>query len=218
MAISTRLVKIWDLGLAGFIYLDETGDTGFKFNRGSTHYFIVTLMLVSDQIPMQNAIDDLRKELHFSEDTEFKFSKSSNRVRHKFFTALRRLDFSAYSIVIDKYDFMEYRDLGHTPFYSVVIKHLLSHCRHLFDDATLIVDESTKNKRRQQALATYLRAALNADGESPKLGKVVHHQSHRDNLIQVVDMLSGAVNAWYAKSDSTHLAALKPKTVRIIEV
>jgi hypothetical protein len=206
------------LGLAGFIYLDESGDTGFKFNRGSTRYFIVTLMLVSDQIPMQNAIDDLRKELHFSDDTEFKFSKSSNTVRHKFFTTLRRLDFSAYSIVTDKHDFMEYRELGHAQLYSVVVKHVLSHCGTLFDDATLVVDESTKSKRRQQALATFLRAALNVDASAPKLGKIVHHQSHRDNLLQAVDMLSGAVNAWCSKRDNTHLATLKPKIIHIIAI
>lgn len=47
-----------------FVYLDETGDTGFKFDKGSSRYFVVTMLLVQDPIPLYTAIDDFRKSLH----------------------------------------------------------------------------------------------------------------------------------------------------------
>jgi hypothetical protein len=181
--------------LAGFIYLDETGDTGFKFERGSSHYYVVTLMIVADQIPMRNAVDDLRTELRFTDGIEFKFSRSSNAIRQRFFSAIRRLDISAVSIAADKHDFMEYRALGHAALHSEIIKTLLLDCHELFENATLIIDESTKGRRHQRNLTTSLRTALNAQNAAPKLARIIYHQSHRDNLLQAVDMISGAVNA-----------------------
>jgi hypothetical protein len=46
-----------------FVYLDESGDAGFKFRQNSSRYFIVTLLLVEDPIPLQGAVDGLRAQL-----------------------------------------------------------------------------------------------------------------------------------------------------------
>jgi Protein of unknown function (DUF3800) len=37
------------------VYIDESGDTGFKFRSGSSRYFVVTLLLVDDPIPLHQA-------------------------------------------------------------------------------------------------------------------------------------------------------------------
>ncbi len=62
-----------------FVYLDESGDTGFKFRRGSSKYFVVTLLLVEDPIPVQIAIDELRSELNQSSEAP----KVNTIVHHK---------------------------------------------------------------------------------------------------------------------------------------
>ncbi len=64
-----------------FVYLDESGDPGFKFNQGSSRYFVITLLLVADPIPFHNAVDDLRRSLGFALDNEFKWVNSSAEVR-----------------------------------------------------------------------------------------------------------------------------------------
>ena len=85
-----------------FVYLDESGDTGFKFDRNSSRYFVVTLLLVDDPIPLQAAIDDLRRSLGFAPSNEFKFSNSSDDVKWAFLRMLRRQDFAVRALVMNK--------------------------------------------------------------------------------------------------------------------
>jgi len=42
------------------IYLDESGDTGFKFGEGSSGYFVVALVLVPDVAAAEEAVRGLR--------------------------------------------------------------------------------------------------------------------------------------------------------------
>lgn len=50
-----------------YIYVDESGDTGFKFGKGSSRYFVVALLLVDDPIPLHQAIHDVRLQLKGAE-------------------------------------------------------------------------------------------------------------------------------------------------------
>ncbi len=85
-----------------FVYPDESGDTGFKFDRGSSRYFVVTLLLVNDPIPFHEAVAALRKSLGFTEGNEFKWYTSSEETRWVFLRMLRRQEFAARVLVIDK--------------------------------------------------------------------------------------------------------------------
>lgn len=85
-----------------FVYLDETGDTGFKFDKGSSRYFVVTMLLVQDPIPLYTAIDDFRKSLHVRDRYEFKFSKTPVSVQRTFLRVLIRHDILVRSLVVDK--------------------------------------------------------------------------------------------------------------------
>jgi len=72
-----------------FVYLDESGDTGFKFNQGSSRYFVITLLLVTDPIPIHAAIDELRISLGFDRGNEFTWVNSSRDVRWAFLQMLQ---------------------------------------------------------------------------------------------------------------------------------
>jgi hypothetical protein len=45
-----------------YIYLDESGDTGFKFRQGSSRYFVVALLLVDDPIPLHQEIHESHRD------------------------------------------------------------------------------------------------------------------------------------------------------------
>ncbi len=58
------------------IFIDESGDAGFKFNSGSTNYFVISAVIFSDNLEAVRtvvAIKDLKCRLGFSRTTEFKF-------------------------------------------------------------------------------------------------------------------------------------------------
>ena len=61
------------------VFIDDSGDPGFKFERGSSRYFIVLILIFNDELEAEKtavAIKELRRNLGFPDDAEFKFSKS----------------------------------------------------------------------------------------------------------------------------------------------
>ena len=194
-----------------FVYLDESGDTGFRFEHGSSRYFVLTLLLVDDPIPFQTAVDELRERLGFAPRNEFKFYRSSEEVRWAFLQMLRRQSFTARLLVIDKMLMSEPHMRKRETFYNFLVQMILKHGNGTINDATLILDESVKGKKSKQELATYLRQALNADRNQRKITSVRYHKSHTDNLIQAADMVSGAVYARYHKGDPSYLDSIRSK-------
>ncbi len=193
-----------------FVYLDESGDTGFKFYRGSSIYFVITILIVQDPIPLNSAIADLRQHLHYRDDHEFKFTRSKPATRLQFIGVLRRHEVLIRTLVVDKrrltLPHMRTTDI----FYNYLVNQLLTHDDGRITDATLILDERQKGKKSKQQLSTYLRRQLNA-GDLNRVAAIKYHQSHRDNLLQAVDMASGAINAHFASGEHTYFNALRVK-------
>lgn len=197
--------------MAMFVYLDESGDTGFKFNQGSTRFFVITLLLVDDPIPIQVAIDELRASLGFSPRDEFKFSHSAKDVRERFLRELRRHPIAVRALVVDKTLLTRPHMRKRETFYNYLIKLILQHDGGAIANATLVLDESVKSKQAQRHLGSSLRHALNNDPAAPKVRAIVHHASHTDNLIQATDMVSGAIYSAHAKGDDSYLRLVRMK-------
>lgn len=194
-----------------FVYIDESGDTGFKFDKNSSRYFVVTLLLVEDPIPLQAAIDALRRELGFAPGNEFKFSNSREEVRWAFLRMLRRQDFNVRALVIDKTLMTQPHMQKRETFYSFLIRTVLTHDKGTIRDATLVLDESVKSRSSKKQLTSYLRRALNTDPGLPKVRDVRYHASHADNLIQAADMIAGSIYAAYHRGNRAYLDFLRPK-------
>ncbi len=194
-----------------FVYLDESGDTGFKFDMGSSRYFVITLLLVEDPIPLQAAVDDLRVTLGFSANNEFKFYKSSDDVRWSFLRMLRRQDFTARVLVVDKWLMTQPHMRRRDTFYNFLVQMILSNDNGTIRDATLILDESVQSKQSKQQLTAYLRRSLNAHPNARRVRAIRYHRSDSDNLIQVTDMLAGAVYAKYHRGQGEYLSYIRAK-------
>lgn len=203
--------------MAMFVYLDESGDTGFRFRHGSSRYFVVTLLLVDDPIPLHSAIDDLRTGLGLAPGNEFKFQKSSNDVRESFLRMMRRQNFAARILVIDKTRITNPSSKTRSSFYSVLVRSVLENDHGTINNAILILDESVQSKQRKQQLSTYLRQSLNTDQNQRKITAVRCHASHTDNLIQAADMISGAVYAKYHQGNTRYYDIIRIKIVHIQE-
>lgn len=200
-----------------FVYLDESGDTGFKFNQGSSRHFIVTLLLVDDPIPLHAAVDALRVRLGFSAGNEFKWYRSSEEVRWAFLRMLRQQDFAARVLVIDKTRLTSPASRNSSHFYQQVVELVLRDEDGTIDNAIVILDESVTSRRGKQGLTTHLRKALNPDPNRRRIKEVRYHASHTDNIIQATDMLAGAVNARYKRGNDEYLTFIRPKIVDLRE-
>jgi len=77
------------------VLIDESGDPGFKFKRGSSSHFIVAMVVFSSLGEAEKcsaAIRALQQKLEIF--PEFKFSNCRAEVRGGFFMCVRQFDFS----------------------------------------------------------------------------------------------------------------------------
>jgi hypothetical protein len=198
-----------------FVYLDETGDSGFKFGQGSSRYFVVTLLLVDDPIPVHSAIDRLRRDLKFSPTNEFKFSHSSNEVKDRFLREFRRHEVWIRALVVDKHQIAIPQLRKQETFYHFLVRLVLANAGDAIANATLVLDESVKSRKRKLLLGSYLRQALNDGSRALVVRDIVHHASHTDNLIQAVDMASGAIYRAFSRDDDSYVSIIRPRIQEI---
>jgi hypothetical protein len=184
------------------VFLDDSGDPGFKLDKGSSRFFVISLVIFSDDLEAEKtavAIKELRRSLDFPDDVEFKFFKSSKSVRQKFLQAVNPYKFRVRSLVIDK-TLIRSSELrtNKSSFYGYAIKMVLKHSNNLILDAKIKIDGSGDRVFRKNFLS-YLRRQLNSSEKRIiKNCKLV--DSRGNVLIQMADMIAGSTHRFYDKS------------------
>ena len=180
---------------------DEAGDVSLDFEKGASRYFVPVLISTQSPDVLRERLAMLREELGVSERHEFKFHRMTDAsLRQQVFSALAHADFQAWGLIVDKTRLPKIFD--NTPGikrYMHFITELLSVIpADLQKDATLILDEfgSTPDLRIE------LRRAM-TERHVPKLFKrVIVRQSNKESLIQIADLMAGAVLRRDAQNDS----------------
>lgn len=180
------------------ILIDESGDAGFKILRGSSTHFVVAMVVFRDLVQAEaasTAIGDARSRLRAN--PEFKFNKAPVQVRDGFFEVVKPFDFGVRALVVDKSRIYsdELRRDSET-FYSYFVRMLLKRNVDLLVGTRLKIDGRASRKFRSD-LARYLREHL----AEFKVENIKFAESHRDNLIQLADMVAGAIARSYRQDD-----------------
>ena len=197
-----------------YAFGDEAGQTGFRFDLGATRYFIVTLVLVNDPWLLREYVDYMRSRLGLSLVEEFKFNKSSNRHRHALLDGLSNLDFAARAIVVDKTllsdDFQRMRSVE---FYAFFVAQLLNHLPASELDRTILhLDRFGAPKTALRCIRQQL-AHLRPGNRRSLLKRITFKHSHRENGIQVADMVAGAIFRWQERHDAQFMTHVWDKVL-----
>mgnify|MGYP001446408324 FL=1 len=83
------------------VFIDESGDTGMKLDKGSSRYFIITVLFFEDDdeaLKCDREIDKIRTKLSLRKDFEFHFCEASKRIKDVFFENV--INFSFFYITI----------------------------------------------------------------------------------------------------------------------
>ena len=181
------------------VFVDDSGDPGFKIDKGSTRFFVIALVIFNDDLEAEKAavcIKDLKRKLGFPDDLEFKFNKSSRKTRESFLRAVNSFDFKIRSIVFDKTKVksVELKN-NKNSFYSYAIKMVLKHSRNFIIQAKVKIDGSGDRVFRKSFL-TYLRRELSL-AEKPILKHCKIVDSRGNVLIQMADMVAGTIRRSY---------------------
>jgi hypothetical protein len=76
---------------AMLVFIDESGDPGFKVARGSSPVFVAAMVMFNGREQATDAEKVVREALRaLNVSPEFKFNKCSHDTRDQFFLAIRR--------------------------------------------------------------------------------------------------------------------------------
>jgi hypothetical protein len=193
---------------------DEAGDVGMNFEKGASRYFVPAFISTQAPDDLRQILADLRQKLDLRETHEFKFHKmASAEVRNEVFSALAHARFDAWALIVDKTRLPKiFETTESIEIYTHFITELLNIIpAELQKDATLILDEfgSTPDLR------TELRRAM-LKRHMPRLFKrVIVRSSHRESLIQVADLVAGAIMRRDSQNDSEAFDMISRKIKRL---
>ena len=182
-------------------FIDESGDSGKKFNDGSSLYFSCVMAIFSDNAAAHacdSAIEDLRRELGFAASYEFHFSHCPDRVRELFLRRVAAESFELFGFVLNKPRLYGHRFGDREGFYHFIIGLICESARSVLRDATVVVDRCG-DRDFVRRLEKSLKGQVNSTGIT-RVRRVKMEHSHSNNLVQLADMACGAIARSYVNS------------------
>lgn len=193
------------------MFIDESGDPGLKLQDGSSKYFIVALVAFQDHdeaLAADDRITLLRKEHGLPDNFEFHFNKMKPAHRRTFLKAVAPYNFFYFGIVINKAKLSGPGFQFKGSFYKYTCGLIFENAKPRLSSAIVVIDESgSKDFRRE--LKKYLVRRLKDDSGKCFIKKVKTQDSAKNNLLQLADMVVGAVARCYSgKKDSRECRSL----------
>jgi hypothetical protein len=186
------------------VFIDESGDPGLKIGSGSTDYFIVTLVAFEENdeaLKTDQRIELLKHELGFPPHFEFHFTNIKAAYREAFLSAVASYGFFYFSIVINKRKLTGEGFKFKDSFYKYACGLVFENAKPHLNNATVVIDGSGSREFRRQ-LGSYLRRRINDTKNNARvIGKIKIQDSNRNNLLQLADMICGAVARSYGQKD-----------------
>lgn len=201
------------------IFIDDSGDGGFKFDRGSSSHLVMAACIFRDpqHIEHLKACIDACAEKN-RQANEFKYSKTKDRVKDCFFECTKASVFDIRAIVIDKSKiYSEKLRSEPAALKSYAIRMLLSRGFGTIYDAKVVIDgQDTKGFGMSDS--TYVMNMANSGQDHPIISSVSFGDSKRNRGLQLADMVAGSINRNYRtdrphdNKKSSHFQLIKPRT------
>lgn len=201
------------------VFIDDSGDPGFKLDKGSSAHFVISCVIFDDNLDAEETalkIKRLRRSLNWRDDHEFKFNKTNREIRLSFLNETMNCKFRIRAIVADKSIIRspELRASKHK-FYNYMIKEVLANNGGTLKNARIRLD-GHEDRAYKKAATAYFRQQLNGKSNIIKDMKFVNSQN--DNLIQLADMIAGSIlrTTQSSKTDSEEYYKVIKKRVEDI--
>ncbi|MCL5291010.1 MAG: DUF3800 domain-containing protein [Actinobacteria bacterium] len=174
------------------IFLDDSGDPGFKVAKGATKSFAVATVIfdtAEDAQATYQRIKAIRQEMKLHPAFEFHFNSMNRAFRMRFLDGVAGCGFRVRAIYVEKgciysQTLREQKE----SFYNFFIKSLLKNHGGTISKAKLRLD-GRGSREVKRKLKVYLRRELGPD----IISDVQFRESHRDDLIQLADMVVGSI-------------------------
>jgi len=194
-------------------YADESGDAGYKFDTGSSRYFVMGVIFPEKPEQTIDRILTLRRTLGRSVTYEFHYRQADERVRDSFFVAVQEEPVKFLAAIIHKpFAPRDFRRLGKLGVYSHALAGIGLRAPFPLNQSKLHLDGSGKQKQFLQSLKSNVRWACRvADRPAQSWGDIRLLKSAHP-LIQYADMFTGAVMDAVNHLNSRWLNLVLPQT------
>jgi len=183
------------------VFIDESGDAGFRLDKGSSAVFAVAMVMFDDHDVAREtaaAIDTARA--NWAGLREFKFSKASKDARDAFFEAVSPFSFRVRALVVRKEQIYSGRlRTDKEAFYQFFVKTMMKFDNGRLQAARIIIDGSGERTFRRD-----LQAHLKKHTAAGAIKDVRLKDSRGDSLVQLADMCVGAVARSYRTDRPDH--------------
>jgi len=198
------------------IWIDESGDCGFKFDKGSSEFLIIVMVYFVGNFndnKIESIFENLKSRLNLTKDYEFKFSRCKNKFREEFLKTITDLPIRYKAIIINKKK-IESAELRLQPqqLYCELIRRLLYDNKPPLKKAIMIIDEAVA-KIHSREFNSILRKYLSKN----IISKIRQKRSKNNIMIQIADMIAGSIFRKYKKNDNNYYAIIKSKEESFIE-
>jgi len=188
------------------VFIDDSGDPGFKLDRGSTPVFVIACVIFDDELEAEKtavSIKELRRKIKKPDNFEFKFNKSNRELRLKFLKHIASFKLRVRAIVFEKKKIRSSElKTSKQSFYNYAIKMVLKHNFGTIKNAKLRLDGHGDRLYKREVIK-YLRNELN-NREEKVFRNLQFVDSKSNVLIQLTDMIAGSIHRCYQtdKSDA----------------
>lgn len=199
-------------------YADESGDTGYHFDRGSSPYFILGVVLPTDPEVTLDRIVTLRRSLGKAATYEFHFSQADSQIRSRFFEAVPQpADQMLLAVLHKPLAPADFRRFKKVDVYSYVLAGLALRAPFALSTCKLHLDGSGRQKDFLQTLKRQVRYSCQVAGRPQQSFKEIRLLESANPLIQYADMITGAVAAYVNGQDAHWFALLEPQLTLLWE-
>jgi hypothetical protein len=195
---------------------DESGDVSFAFGKGASRYFVVAVITTATPDTLRHLLADLREQSGLPAQYEFSFNAlSSAPLRRRVFEALAGADFEGWAVIVDKTtlpdSFKVMRRMDFYLYFVTELVRLIPPSKR--EGATLILDEFGSPTQ----LRTEFRRFMIVRGIPRHFKRVQVKRSRSESLIQVADLVAGAILRRDAKGQADAFDAIEEKLNQVLE-
>lgn len=178
--------------MSQIIFIDDSGDPGFKVGKGSSSSLVIALVIFDDELDAEETalrIKKLRRELGVKDGFEFRFNKCRDEYRRRFLERVANSNFRVRAIIMDKERIYGVKlRSSKESFYNYTIKTVLKNHAGTIGNAKLRLDGHGDRELRRQ-----LRVYLTRELGPGVITDVKFRDSKRDILCQLADMVADAI-------------------------
>lgn len=186
-----------------WVFVDDSGDCGFKFDNGSSRYIVMAACVFREREHVEHALDCVESaRSNTSPDgsvyrycREFKYSKTKATHKARFFEAVAPATFAVRAVVLDKQRiYSAHLQANPRDLKSYLIRQMLTHTFGTVRQAKLIVDGQDTRAFGMSDRSYFMRKV---NGEAAgTLTEVEFADSRSSGLVQLADMVAGSLRKW----------------------